>query len=73
MKVSEKIKRAEKDGRPFWSFEYFPPKTENGLVNLYDRIVSFGISLAIQNCLFQSPTTSLLTPSCCYRIEWVEI
>jgi methylenetetrahydrofolate reductase (NADPH) len=22
----------------FWSFEYFPPKTEAGVVNLYDRI-----------------------------------
>ncbi len=24
--------------RIFWSFEYFPPKTETGIINLYDRI-----------------------------------
>ena len=24
--------------RPFWSFEYFPPKTETGVANLYDRM-----------------------------------
>ena len=24
--------------RIFWSFEYFPPKTEAGVANLYDRI-----------------------------------
>lgn len=28
MKVTDKIQRAEEEGRPFWSFEYFPPKTE---------------------------------------------
>lgn len=27
MKVIDKINKAEKEGRPFWSFEYFPPKT----------------------------------------------
>lgn len=27
MKVIEKINKAEQEGRPFWSFEYFPPKT----------------------------------------------
>ncbi|KAI8825041.1 methylenetetrahydrofolate reductase-domain-containing protein [Fimicolochytrium jonesii] len=26
------------DGRCFWSFEYFPPKTEAGVINLYDRM-----------------------------------
>lgn len=28
MKVSDKIQKAEDEGRTFWSFEYFPPKTE---------------------------------------------
>lgn len=28
MKVVDKIKKAEDEGRTFWSFEYFPPKTE---------------------------------------------
>lgn len=27
MKVIDKIHKAEQEGRPFWSFEYFPPKT----------------------------------------------
>jgi methylenetetrahydrofolate reductase (NADPH) len=27
MKVIDKIHAAEKEGRLFWSFEYFPPKT----------------------------------------------
>lgn len=27
MKVTDKITKAEQEGRPFWSFEYFPPKT----------------------------------------------
>ncbi|KAG0220573.1 hypothetical protein BGX31_010837 [Mortierella sp. GBA43] len=38
MKVIEKIKRAEEEGRPFWSFEYFPPKTTAGVQNLFDRM-----------------------------------
>ncbi|KAJ1957596.1 methylenetetrahydrofolate reductase 1, partial [Dipsacomyces acuminosporus] len=38
MKISDKIKLATESGRPFFSFEYFPPKTEQGVVNLYDRI-----------------------------------
>lgn len=28
MKVIDKINKAEEEGRTFWSFEYFPPKTE---------------------------------------------
>lgn len=38
MKVTEKIQQAEKDGRIWWSFEYFPPRTAQGLQNLLDRI-----------------------------------
>lgn len=56
MKVSEKIRRAESEGRPFWSFEYFPPKTENGLVNLYDRIVCYSLQIT-SNTLLSSLTT----------------
>ncbi|KAJ3197704.1 hypothetical protein HDU82_001390 [Entophlyctis luteolus] len=26
------------DDRCFWSFEYFPPKTETGVINLFDRM-----------------------------------
>ncbi|KAJ1922554.1 methylenetetrahydrofolate reductase (NAD(P)H) met13 [Tieghemiomyces parasiticus] len=38
MKVIHKIEAATKEDRPFWSFEYFPPKTQQGVVNLYDRM-----------------------------------
>lgn len=38
MKIIDKITRAEKEGRPFWSFEYFPPKTTAGVQNLFDRM-----------------------------------
>ncbi|KAI8458966.1 methylenetetrahydrofolate reductase [Phakopsora pachyrhizi] len=38
MKISQKLAAAEAEGRTSWSFEYFPPKTDNGFSNLYDRI-----------------------------------
>ncbi|CAK9781082.1 methylenetetrahydrofolate reduct [Cutaneotrichosporon oleaginosum] len=38
MKITDKLLAAEREGRPFWSFEYFPPRTAQGLQNLYDRI-----------------------------------
>ncbi|KAI8370463.1 methylenetetrahydrofolate reductase-domain-containing protein [Radiomyces spectabilis] len=38
MKVIDKIKKAEAENRFFWSFEYFPPKTPQGVQNLYDRM-----------------------------------
>ncbi|KAJ3036045.1 hypothetical protein HDV00_003092 [Rhizophlyctis rosea] len=38
MKVIKKIEKAIADDRCFWSFEYFPPKTETGITNLYDRL-----------------------------------
>ncbi|GAA5852340.1 hypothetical protein JCM8547_006746 [Rhodosporidiobolus lusitaniae] len=38
VKISDKISKAEREGRPWWSFEFFPPKTADGWVNLYNRI-----------------------------------
>ncbi|KAI9477182.1 methylenetetrahydrofolate reductase (NAD(P)H) met13 [Coemansia sp. RSA 989] len=38
MKVSDKLRQAADSKRPYFSMEYFPPKTEQGLANLYDRI-----------------------------------
>ncbi|KAH7101479.1 methylenetetrahydrofolate reduct [Auriculariales sp. MPI-PUGE-AT-0066] len=38
MKITQKIARAEKENRVWWSFEYFPPRTTQGLQNLLDRI-----------------------------------
>ena len=38
MRILDKIKNYKKQGKPFFSFEYFPPKTESGLHNLYSRL-----------------------------------
>ncbi|EGN96732.1 hypothetical protein SERLA73DRAFT_161762 [Serpula lacrymans var. lacrymans S7.3] len=38
MKISKKIDQSTKDGKVWWSFEYFPPRTAQGLQNLLDRI-----------------------------------
>lgn len=38
MKVIEKIQNAEKEGKVVFSFEFFPPKTEVGVENLFDRM-----------------------------------
>ena len=38
MKISDKLKKYKKQKKVFYSFEYFPPKTDFGLDNLYNRI-----------------------------------
>ncbi|KAF5350217.1 hypothetical protein D9758_007796 [Tetrapyrgos nigripes] len=38
MKITQKISQCDKDNRVWWSFEYFPPRTAQGLQNLLDRI-----------------------------------
>ena len=38
MKISEKIEKYKAQGKTFYSFEFFPPKTDFGLDNLYSRI-----------------------------------
>jgi len=38
MHVRQMIAQAEADGQPSFSFEYFPPKTAQGVQNLYDRM-----------------------------------
>jgi methylenetetrahydrofolate reductase (NADPH) len=35
--ISDKIRQREAEGKTFFSFEYFPPKTETGVANLYER------------------------------------
>jgi methylenetetrahydrofolate reductase (NADPH) len=27
MKITDKIEKAEREGRTYWSFEFFPPRT----------------------------------------------
>lgn len=38
MHISKKLEESYKAGRPTFSFEYFPPKTAQGVQNLYDRM-----------------------------------
>ncbi|KAE8224507.1 hypothetical protein CF319_g2613 [Tilletia indica] len=37
-KITAKLAKAERENRIWWSFEFFPPRTAQGLNNLYDRI-----------------------------------
>lgn len=38
MKIVDKIEEHNRNGQTFYSFEFFPPRTEEGLYNLYQRI-----------------------------------
>ncbi|KAK7012232.1 methylenetetrahydrofolate reductase [Favolaschia claudopus] len=38
MKITQKIRQSHKENKIWWSFEYFPPRTAQGLQNLLDRI-----------------------------------
>lgn len=38
MHISEKLAQAATEGKPTFSFEFFPPKTAQGVQNLYDRM-----------------------------------
>lgn len=38
MKIIDKIRDYQQQRKPFFSFEYFPPKTDAGLQNLYGRL-----------------------------------
>lgn len=38
MKIIDKIRQSQAEGHPFFSFEYFPPKTEAGVTNLFQRV-----------------------------------
>ncbi|RUS32114.1 hypothetical protein BC938DRAFT_476248 [Jimgerdemannia flammicorona] len=39
MKVIDKIHKAEEEGRNFWSFEYFPPKTQQFREHSFEKLV----------------------------------
>merc|ERR1712070_1206314 len=45
MKIAQKLEECTKNGQVYFSFEYFPPKTEEGVNNLFPRMkkmVSYG-------------------------------
>ena len=35
--ISDLIKAKQEEGKPFIAFEYFPPRTDSGVQNLYQR------------------------------------
>jgi 5,10-methylenetetrahydrofolate reductase len=37
MKIIDKINERIASGKPFFSFEYFPPRTEEGVENLFEK------------------------------------
>eukprot|EP00472_Partenskyella_glossopodia_P006064 CAMPEP_0197514996 /NCGR_PEP_ID=MMETSP1318-20131121/261_1 /TAXON_ID=552666 /ORGANISM="Partenskyella glossopodia, Strain RCC365" /LENGTH=635 /DNA_ID=CAMNT_0043063239 /DNA_START=81 /DNA_END=1988 /DNA_ORIENTATION=+ len=37
-KIIDKIRASIREKRPFYSFEFFPPKTQPGVMNLYSRL-----------------------------------
>lgn len=37
-RITTKLARAQAEGRVWWSFEFFPPRTPQGMQNLLDRI-----------------------------------
>ncbi|KAJ9475873.1 Methylenetetrahydrofolate reductase 1 [Pseudozyma hubeiensis] len=43
--ITTKIRAASSQDVPFWSFEFFPPKTTQGLANLYNRIARMRANL----------------------------
>lgn len=43
--ITSKIRTASASDAPFWSFEFFPPKTTQGLANLYNRIARMRANL----------------------------
>ncbi|SPO48687.1 related to MET12 - methylenetetrahydrofolate reductase [Moesziomyces antarcticus] len=43
--ITAKIQQANARDAPFWSFEFFPPKTTQGLANLYSRIARMRANL----------------------------
>lgn len=45
MHISARIEKAVAANRPFYSLEYFPPKTSQGLANLYVRIARMNLDL----------------------------
>jgi hypothetical protein len=44
MKISDKIQEKMKNNENWYSFEYFPPKTEGGIENLLERIERMALS-----------------------------
>eukprot|EP01128_Nolandella_sp_AFSM9_P010224 TRINITY_DN7037_c0_g1_i1.p1 TRINITY_DN7037_c0_g1~~TRINITY_DN7037_c0_g1_i1.p1 ORF type:complete len:841 (-),score=260.30 TRINITY_DN7037_c0_g1_i1:78-2600(-) len=70
-KISDLMKEKAEKGEAFYSFEYFPPRTDQGLINLYARLER----MARMKPLFMDVTwgaggsTSDLTTEICLTIQ----
>jgi hypothetical protein len=51
-KISDKIAQSVAAKKPFFSFEYFVPKTPEGILNLYGRIQRMGEKSVLQFFFF---------------------
>jgi methylenetetrahydrofolate reductase (NADPH) len=51
MHVSKKLEEARKANRVSFSFEFFPPKTAQGIQNLYDRTSATDMPFRLANGL----------------------
>jgi 5,10-methylenetetrahydrofolate reductase len=47
MKISKKIEQSSKDGKVWWSFEYFPPRTAQVRVHPLLRLAVVSTNLFI--------------------------
>ncbi len=58
-KLIEQIRAHEAAGRPFIAFEYFPPRTAEGVANLYKRLERMVLlSACARAAIAQSRSTS---------------
>lgn len=67
-KFIDRIQARVQAKQPFFSFEYFPPKTADGLTNLYmrfDRMGSLGPVRVASLHSSSPPSSSLLLPWAC--------
>jgi hypothetical protein len=48
VKISEKIKAAEAEGKTWVAFEFYPPRTADGVANLYKRFGRMTLQSALR-------------------------
>lgn len=74
MKIIDKINACIEQNRPFFSFEYFPPKTDEGVHNLYDRLdrmASFGPTWIDVTWGAGGSTASMTLEICCTAQQFI--
>ena len=72
MHISKKIAEAERQGKPIFSFEFFPPKTEqvnqySGFIMLESLIISRVLRISMTVCLALPLRDPLVTLSYLFR------